>query len=70
LRAWADRRIFGMDALRGKEASMEEYNEFRQFWTPFFALLTLLGFQFLFLAIGLAGWASALRRRQNEFKKD
>ena len=41
-----------------------DYDPLRQFWTPFFVYLLLLGVYLITLGIGLAGLASALRAHQ------
>jgi hypothetical protein len=42
---------------------MDEYNEFREFWTPFFVYVTLLGVYLIILGIALGGLVSVLRKR-------
>jgi hypothetical protein len=45
---------------------LDEYNEFREFWTPFFVFITLLGVYLIILGIALGGLVSALRKREVE----
>ena len=45
---------------------MDEYNEFREFWTPFFVFITLLGIYLIILGIALGGLVSSLRKRELE----
>ena len=46
-----------------------DYNPLRQFWTPFFACVLLLGVNLVLLGIGLAGLASALHTRRRRVNR-
>ena len=46
-----------------------DYNELRNFWTPFFAYVTLAGVYFILLGIALAFLASAARVGEKRTKR-
>jgi hypothetical protein len=48
---------------------LDNYNEFREFWTPFFVYVTLLGVYLIILGIALGGLVSALRKREADRTK-
>jgi hypothetical protein len=48
---------------------MDDGNVLRDFWTPLFVYLNLLGVYLLLLGIALAGLVSALKKRQDDKRR-
>jgi len=49
---------------------MEDYYKMLYFWRSFIAFLALLGVQLILLGVAVAGWGTALRKREAEAEVD
>jgi hypothetical protein len=45
---------------------MEDYYKMLYFWRSFTAFLALLGVQLILLGVAVAGWGTALRKREGQ----